>query len=231
MKAFSLALAMTAALAAAAPLRAEQAAPKPAAAKGAHPAKAQQTFDIIRKGDKIGVNTVDIERKGDLVTVKNKTDISVKVLGFEAYRYAHMSNETWKGDQLVAFSSQTDDNGKKHAVKVEPGATPDKLTLIVDGKKSEESKTLTPATLWSRALVSRADLFDPADGTKLVVSAKDLGEDKISVAGAERRTQHYQLEAKAPADFSRDLWFEGDDLVRMKMTGSDKSVIVSDLVK
>jgi len=39
------------------------------------------------------------------------------------------------------------------------------------------------------------------------------------------------LTAKAPADFDRDLWFEGDALVRMKKLGSDHSTIVSDLVK
>ncbi len=200
-------------------------------AHAAAPARIHQTFDIIRKGDKIGANTVDIDRKGDTTTVKNKTDISVKVLYIEAYRYEHACSETWKNGQLTAFKSQTDDNGTKHSVEIVPAATPDKITLIVDGKKSEEPKSLTPASLWSRELVTRTELFDPADGKRVTVKVTDLGPETLTIEGVQHQTHHYQISAKPPADFDRDLWFEGDLLVRMKMLGSDKSTIVSDLAK
>lgn len=200
-------------------------------AHAAAPAKIHQTFDIVRKGDKIGANTVDIDHKGDSTTVRNKTAISVKVMYIEMYRYEHACSETWKNGQLTAFKSQTDDNGTKHAVEIAPSPTPDKITLIVDGKKTEEPKSLVPASLWSKELVTRTELFDPADGTRLSVKVKDLGEETVTIQGVQHQTHHYQIAAKPPADFDRDLWFEGDLLVRMKMIGSDKSTIVSDLVK
>lgn len=206
----------------------------PAAAHhaGSHaPAKISQTFDIVRKDDKIGDNVVDIDRHGDTTTAKNKTNISVKVMYVEVYRYQHNCSETWKAGQLVAFKSQTDDNGTKHVVEVAPSASPDKITLIVDGKKSEEPKTLAPASLWSKELITRTELFDPADGKRMSVKVTDLGDEALTIDGVKHQTRHFQLTAKAPADFDRDLWFEGDVLVRMKMLGSDHSTIVSDLVK
>ncbi len=201
---------------------------------GAAPAatgKTRQTFDIIRKDDKIGANVVDIDRQPDSTTVKNKTDISVKLMYVEVYRYKHACSETWKSGQLTAFKSETDDNGTKHVIEVEPSATPDKVTLVVDGKKSEEPKSLAPASLWSKDLVTRTELFDPADGKRLSVKVKDLGEETLTIQGVARQTHHYQISAKPPGDFDRDLWFEGDLLVRMKMLGSDHSLIVSDLAK
>ncbi len=197
----------------------------------AAPAKIRQTFDIIRKDDKIGANIVDIDRAGDSTTVKNKTEISVKLLYVEVYHYKHACSETWKGGQLTAFKSETDDNGTKHVVEIAPSATPDKLTLIVDGKKSEEPKSLTPASLWSRELVTRTELFDPADGKRLTVKVKDLGDEAVTIQGVKRQARHYQITSSKPGDFDRDLWFDGDELVRMKMLGSDNSLIVSDLVK
>lgn len=218
-----------------APAGAEPAAtaPKTAAhpAAAAAPAKVRQTFDIVRKDDKIGANIVDIDRQGDSVTAKNKTDIAVKVMYVEVYRYQHACSETWKGGQLTAFKSQTDDNGTKHVVEVAPAATPDKVTLIVDGKKSEEPKGLAPASLWSRELVTRTELFDPADGKRMTVKVTDLGDETLTIQGVQHQTRHFRLSAKAPAEFDRDLWFEGDVLVRMKMLGSDHSTIVTDLVK
>jgi hypothetical protein len=197
----------------------------------AAPAKIHQTFDIVRKDDKIGANVVDIDRQGDAVTVRNKTDISVKLMYVEVYHRKHLASETWKGGQLTAFKSETDDNGTKHEVEVAPGSAPDKITLIVDGKKSEEPKSLAPASLWSRELVTRTELFDPADGQRMTVKVSDLGDETLTIQGVPHQTRHFRLSAKAPADFDRDLWFEGDALVRMKMLGSDHSTIVSDLVK
>ncbi|ACK52192.1 conserved hypothetical protein [Methylocella silvestris BL2] len=235
MKILGVMLALTTALVAVTPGRADPAAPKGEAAPHAPaskpPAKAQQTFDIVRKGDKIGSNVIDIERKGDTTTAKNKTNISVKIMYIEAYRYEHACSETWKAGQLTAFKSQTDDNGTKHTIEIAPSATPDKITLIVDGKSSEEPKSIAPASLWSRDLVTRTELFDPADGKRYTVKVKDLGEETLTIGGVARKTQHFQLSAKPPEDFDRDLWFDGDELVRMKLVGSDKSVVVSDLVK
>lgn len=195
------------------------------------PTKTRQIFDIIRKDDKIGANVVEIDRSADSTTVKNKTNISVKLMYIEVYRYQHNCSETWKDGQLTAFKSQTDDNGTKHVVEIAPSATPDKVTLVVDGKKSQEPKSIAPASLWSKELVTRTELFDPADGKRISVKVKDLGEETLTLQGVKHQTHHYQLSAKPPGDFDRDLWFEGDDLVRMKMLGSDHSLIVSDLAK
>src|SRR3984893_5505294 len=52
-------------------------------------AKIHKVFDIVRGGDKIGTDTIDIERQNDTTTVKIKTDLSVKVMFIEAYRYEH----------------------------------------------------------------------------------------------------------------------------------------------
>jgi hypothetical protein len=149
----------------------------------------------------------------------------------EVYHRDHLASETWKNGQLTAFKSQTDDNGAKHVVEIAPAASPDKITLIVDGAKSEAPKSIAPASLWSRDLVTRTELFDPSNGERITVKVSDLGDETLTIQGVKHQTRHFRLAAKPPADFDRDLWFEGDALVRMKMQGSDHSTIVSDLVK
>jgi hypothetical protein len=189
--------------------------------------KTRKVFDILRNGTPIGTNTIEIDRQDDTTTVKIATNIAVTVMFIEAYRYEHTCTEIWKAGQLVSFSSRTNDNGTKHAIEVTPKQ--DKLSIEVNGKRSEVPKTVAPASLWTKAVINQPELFEPANGKRLQVKVKDLGEEAVSVNGVTRKARHYKLTDKSGKNFERDLWFEGDTLVRMKLVGSDQSTILSEL--
>jgi hypothetical protein len=188
--------------------------------------KTHQVFDIVRGNDKIGTDTVDIEHQNDTTTIKVKTDVSVKVMFIEAYRYEHSCNETWKNGQLVAFKSRTNDNGTKHAIDVT--AAPDKLSMDADGKHSDLPKTAAPVSLWSKDAIRQSDAFDPDTGKRRAIKLTDLGEEVVTLHGVSHKTHHYKI-ADTTGEFARDLWYDGDVLVRTKIIGSDNSVIISDL--
>jgi hypothetical protein len=187
--------------------------------------RTHQSYDIIRQGSTIGTNTVDIERRGDAVQVKTNTKILVKVMLIEAYRYDHDSTETWKSGQLVAFHSETNDNGTQHSVSVTPGTG--KLDILADGKHNDAPLTLRPASFWDKNFDAQKELFDPANGKRLAVQIKDLGDDKIAVNGTSHQARHYKISG----DLERDVWFDGDTLLRLKLVGSDHSIIDSDLTE
>src|ERR1700676_3093641 len=203
----------------------------PVVPAGAHnPAaatKIHRVFDIVRGNDKIGTATLDIERQNDTTAVKIKTDLSVKVMFIEAYRYEHSCNETWKNGQLVAFKSRTNDNGQKHSIDVT--AAPDKLSMDADGKHSDLPKTVAPASLWGKDAIHQLDAFDPDTGKPLSIEVTDLGNEALTIHGVTHQTQHYKIADKLSGDFAREVWFDGDVLVRTKVVGSDNSVILSDL--
>jgi hypothetical protein len=185
--------------------------------------KITRTFDILREGSKIGTVVEELEKQGDMTTVKFKTHISVVVMFIEAYHVDHASSETWNGNQLVSFKSQKDENGKKHSVSAT--VVGDKIDLEADGKHSELPRTAIPSSMWSRAFVSATQMFDDGDGKRLVIKVSDLGDENLEVKGAKHQVRHYQISG----DFKRDLWFEGDTLLRLKLTGSDGSKITSEL--
>ncbi len=189
--------------------------------------KIHKVFDIVRGNDKIGTDTIDIEHENDTITVKLKTDVSVKVMYIEAYRYEHTCNETWKNGQLVAFKSRTNDNGTKHAIDVT--AAPDKLSMDADGKHSELPKTAAPVSLWSKDVIHKNDGFDPDTGKRMAIKVTDVGEEVLTIHGTPHQTHHYKIADTLGGEFARDLWYDGDVLVRTKIIGSDNSVILSDL--
>ena len=195
--------------------------------KAAAAAKTHKVFDIVRGGDKIGTDTIDIERQNDTTTVKIKTDLSVKVMFIEAYRYEHSCNETWKNGQLIAFKSRTNDNGTKHSIDVT--AAPDKLSMDADGKHSDLPKTAAPASLWGKDAIHQLDAFDPDTGKPLSIEVTDLGNEAVTIHGVTHEAHHYKIADTRTGDFAREVWFDGDALVRIKVIGSDNSVILSDL--
>jgi Family of unknown function (DUF6134) len=195
---------------------------KAAAATNIH-----KVFDIVRGNDKIGTDTIDIERQNDTTIIKIKKDVSVKVLLIEAYRYEHSCNETWKNGQLIAFKSRTNDNGTKHSIDVT--AAPDKLSMDADGKHSDLPKTAAPASLWSKDAIHQFNAFDPDTGKRLSIKVTDLGNETVTIHGMTHQAHHYKIVDTLTGEFVRDVWFDGDVLVRTKIIGSDNSVILSDL--
>jgi hypothetical protein len=187
--------------------------------------KTHQVYDVIREGSKIGTNIVDVERRGDATQVKISTKILVKVMFVDAYRFNLDETESWKAGQLVAFNSKTDDNGTNHSVSVTSGTG--KLEMVADGKHSDAPLSLRPASLWDKSFNAQTELFDTKDGKRLAIKTKDLGAEKITANGVARDTRHYQISG----DFNRDVWFDGDTLVRLKLQGSDHSIIDSDLMQ
>lgn len=189
------------------------------------PTKERRTFDISRDGNKIGTELVEIDRQGDTTNVKLTTHISVVIMFIEAYRFDHSATETWTGGQLVSYKSMTDDNGKKHSVLAV--ADGDKLALDVDGTHSETARDLIPASLWSKDFVDRTNMFDSDTGKELTIKVKDLGDEALVQHGTKIEAHHYKISG----DLDRDLWFDGDTLVRIKLLGSDHSTIISELVR
>lgn len=182
-----------------------------------------RVFDIMREGSKIGTDTFDITRQGDTTSVKVKTHIQVKIAFVTAYRYDHTETGTWKGKQLVSFSSTTDDNGKPHEISAAQSGN--KVALTVDGASSAAPKQIQPASLWGADVSKQPQIFDPANGKRMAVKVQDLGEESVPVNGVPQQLTHVKLSGA----FARDLWFDEQGLVKMTLLGSDNSQIVSQL--
>jgi hypothetical protein len=190
----------------------------PAAPKHVH-----RVFDIMRKGSKIGTDTFDVSRQGDATKVAITTHILVKIAFINAYRYDHTETETWKGKQLVAFNSTTDDNGKPHEIRAAQSGG--KIALTVDGEETSAPKAIVPASLWSAEVAKQPQIFDPANGKRMAVKSQDLGQETVPLNGVPRQLQHVKLSGAFP----RDLWFDEDGLVKMTLLGSDNSEVTSQL--
>ncbi|MGP8232767.1 MAG: DUF6134 family protein [Methylovirgula sp.] len=203
---------------------AKMAEPPAASAGTVAPTTEERVFDITRDGDKIGTQIVDITRDGDKTTVKFKTHIEVVIMFVVVHRFDHVATEIWNGGKFVSYKALTKENSDVN--RLTAAAAGDKMTLTVNGEEKNLDGNLVFASFWNRDFLGQKTLLHPDTGRELSVDVADLGEEAIALKdGSSVKTHHYKISG----DFERDLWFDGDNLVRIKLFGSDHSTIMSEL--
>lgn len=120
-------------------------------------------FTVLREGREVGTHTVAFRQDGDLLRVRSEVRIAVRLAGFTVFRYAHDTEEAWRGDRLVALDSRLDNNGRPGMceARAEAGG----IRLRGAGGEALLPPVAAPLTWWrSASLVPGVPLFDPRQG-------------------------------------------------------------------
>jgi hypothetical protein len=177
-------------------------------------------FAVMREGQQIGTNTIELRRNGSETTVQMMTQVQVKIAFVTVYRFEQTETERWVGGKLMALSAVTNDNGTRHRVKAT--RTNDRLTIEADGKTTEVAGNTIPASLWNPLLLERTVAFNPQDGTMMPIAVTDRGVDQLVVQGRAKRTRHYVINSTFP----QDVWYDdARQLVKVELKVSDGSTI------
>jgi len=198
------------------------------AASGLHaePQAQRLSFAIMRNGVQIGQHDMDIVRDAAVTTVDFRTQIAVKVMFINAYSFGYVGREIWNGDAFVSFQSQTNDNGKPHAVTASAGA--DVTSITADGRTIEAPGNVIPASFWNLAFLTRTAFFHTETGLPLKIEISDLGEERIATRMGPKPARHFRL----TGGLERDLWFDQNGApLRYQLKGSDNSVITSEALQ
>ncbi|PKU25310.1 DUF6134 family protein [Telmatospirillum siberiense] len=164
------------------------------------------SYVILKEGEPIGHETVDIERNGDVAKVEVNTETRVKVL-FLDFHYRHHRQEFWRAGRLERMVADTDDDGSVHHIVLESGASGPGLTL--DGTGREMPDGALPLSLWSKAILDRKVLYGVSDAALYRVAIDSLGMARLAWHGRDIAAEHYRI----GGDVERDLWYGEDGLL------------------
>lgn len=159
----------------------------------------------------VGEHKVAFVQAGEDLVVTVDNWITVKVLFITGYRFTAQREERWRDGRLVAYRSDTDDDGE--AVAISALAKDGKLAI--QGKKGQiEAPAGTfPTHPWNRAIVAQSQLMHTKSGKLLNVSITEAGRETIQVAGRDLAATKYLI----TGDQERELWFDdADNWVQMR---------------
>jgi len=190
------------------------------AAANADPGAVTMKFAVMRDGQQIGSNTIQLRHNGAETTVQMVTHVEVKIAFVTVYRFDQTETERWVDGQLMALNAVTDVNGTMH--RVDATRTNHKLAIEADGKKTEVAGTTIPASLWNPVLLEKSVAFNPQDGTIMPIAVIDRGDEHLVVQGRAKRARHYVINGTFP----QDVWYdEKRQLVKVALKASDGSTI------
>ena len=197
------------------------------------------SFAAVRNGQTIGHHILTFQKNGTQLKVSTAIDFAVKFMGVTAYRYTHRAEEVWSGDTFQGISAQTDDNGKKYAIRaqrneaflaVERNARGDALSPATfdrglprdDAVRTNLSPQLLPSTHWNIRQVRQAALVNTQTGTEARVQVTVLGRETIRTANALSEATRYRY----TGDLVMDQWFDdAGRWVKTSFNASDGSTI------
>jgi hypothetical protein len=187
-------------------------------------ARSHLEFVVVRNDEAIGSHVIDVLRDGDTTSVKISTNVVVKVAFIPVYRFEHAGIETWKGRQLIALKSRTNDDGTSHQLAVV--AEGDHLRVAGDGSQATAAAAILPASLWNAGIVYQKTLLNTLDGTQMPIAVIDKGEEAVLASGKQVAAHHYTISG----GINREVWFDrSNTLVRVEFAGKDGSDIVYQL--
>lgn len=168
----------------------------------AHAAVARRTFDILRDGDPVGVQTLAISQEGDRIDVAIDISIQVKILGITAYRYEMTNRESWEAGEVISIESETNDDGT--AERVSARRTAEGLEISGSKYSGVQTGSVATTTYWAQAFLSRPVWISTQDGTPYAVQAENAGREVLETPSGPVPCTHWRITGDLPLDLYYD---------------------------
>jgi hypothetical protein len=162
------------------------------------------TFQVLKDGEPIGYEKVEITPTATGQTVRVETLTDVRVL-FLKFHYDHQRTEQWTGSELVSVETTTNDDGTHYTWQA--SFTDDCYELAGKGVgKRDACDAAWPLTLWHEDVTGKTALFSVINTEPYAVQTSKVGEDTVMIENRETPATHYVMSG----DIERSLWYGTD---------------------
>ena len=76
-------------------------------------------YSIIRAGDEIGSEEIELSRDGSRYRMTGRLNIAVRLYGITIRRLENTMSEEWVAGRFRSFASSTDEDGARHDLRIE----------------------------------------------------------------------------------------------------------------
>jgi hypothetical protein len=125
------------------------------------------SFDLLRKGKKVGSHTINFAQNKDMLIVDVSIDIKGKIL-FVPFAYVHSNREVWRGSVLQSLDSKTLINGTPTTLSVR--AKDGGFDVTSNNKASRIEGDIKTTSYWHPATASQARLLNSQNGKVIPIT-------------------------------------------------------------
>ncbi|MBW4023655.1 MAG: hypothetical protein HIU92_11055 [Proteobacteria bacterium] len=186
------------------------------------PPAGQLAFDILRRGSRIGQETLTFRQAGNRLIVDVEVSIRVTMAMIPIYRLHHHETETWQAGQLLSFAATTEKNGSQYYAQ----GWRDGEAFMARGTACPKAYVAPahalPTSQWNHRMLN-GPMINTEDAKLMRPVVTDLGFAEVPLAdGGTVRARHY----RARGDLRFDTFFsENWEWVGLSFHAPDGSLV------
>ena len=170
-------------------------------------------YELFRNNKLIGYHQYNFIRENEDLTVKSEVRFKITKIGVDIYKYFAESEETYKNNEFLKFSSNTNQNNKEKYVKI----TVDPLDkdLIIDGSSfnGKTSKESIVGTWWNHEIVKRNAQISAISGRVIEQTVTFVGKEEVMIGEKVFNTLHFNFKSSDTTlpdkkKLNTDIWYD-----------------------
>lgn len=195
------------------------------AAGGSPTATEKRVYDVLIDNKPAGSYTLVLRQSSDgVLDVQSQAAVDFPFF-LHHYKYSYNGHEVWKGDQLSAFDSTSNDDGK--ACTVHAAKQNDEMHVKTNGKDRLMPRDVVTSSYWRLPVQSagkkEVQFLEVDTGEVFKAVFNRLGDERLAIADKGENCQHYKLSG----DDKTELWYDGSQrLVRQSSKDQGHTTVI-----
>jgi len=177
-------------------------------------------YELFRNNQSIGYHKYDFSKEKDILSIKSEVKFKITKLGVDLYKYFATSEEVYKNNKFLKFSSKTNQNKKEKYVKIDVDI---KGNLNIDGSSfnGKANQDNIVGTWWNHEIIKSKAQISAISGRIIEQTVTFVGKEKIKIGEKTYNTLRFNFKSsdKSLPDSKKlntDIWYEENTFLWVK---------------
>tara|TARA_B100002051_G_scaffold188378_1_gene178422 strand:- start:452 stop:1135 length:684 start_codon:yes stop_codon:yes gene_type:complete len=178
-------------------------------------------YELFRNDQLIGYHKYNFDRERELLTVRSKVEFKINKLGVNLYKYEANSEEVYKNDSFLKFSSKTIQNNKEKFAVINYDEKNDELLINGSSYKGVAPKDFIVGTWWNHEIINAKAQISAISGRIIKQKVTFKGKEKIKLNGITYNALHFNFSSSdknlpEKKKLNTDIWYDEKTLMWIK---------------
>ena len=178
-------------------------------------------YELFRNDQLIGYHKYNFDRDGKLLTIRSTVEFNINKLGVNLYKYKAESEEVYKNDNFLKFSSKTLQNKKEKFVDINYDKEKDELLINGSSYQGVAPKDYIVGTWWNHEIIKANSQISAVSGRIIAQTVTFLGKKEIKIGDKTFNTLHFNFKSsdKTLPDSKKldtDIWYDENTYLWVK---------------
>ena len=170
-------------------------------------------YELFRNNKLIGYHKYDFLRENEILKIVSEVKFKITKLGVDLYKYDALSEETYKNNKFIKFSSNTNQNKKKKYVKIKLDKSEKHLNIDGSSYKGKANLDTIVGTWWNHEIIKAPAQISAISGRIIDQKVTFVGKEKITINGQTFNALRFNFKSSdetLPSDkkLNTDIWYD-----------------------